>query len=294
MMISKNLLMTVRSTFQNLVGDFLKSTLHLYCPPSFSFTPNNDRDAVGWDLQISLLEKGSFNISDCRIQIQNQWFWKEPRPRVSVFFFKNAFFRKHFGVKFIVILESGINDHKWPLPCKKQKQKNKCTLYSVELWDCCLHPPRPRWSPCLLETHCEDQNCREVYQTHPCTTELSKPDKYFKMYFVKLIWQIIKVSLSLMSYLIAWNTGCNIAWKVSHHPQHCLHSQNWNWKQKWTLVWITVDMIQYNNRDDILNFFRHYGDNIWIKSILSSFLNPVAWTVPDKAFTSTISVSTFI
>ena len=67
MMILKNLLMTVRSTFQNLVGDFLKSTLHLYCPPSFSFTPNNDRDAVGWDLQISLLGKGSFIIINFRL-----------------------------------------------------------------------------------------------------------------------------------------------------------------------------------------------------------------------------------
>ena len=93
MMISKNLLMTVRSTFQNLVGDFLKSTLHLYCPPSFSFTPNNDRDAVGWDLQISLLGGVHliFQIVGFKSRI-NDFEKSQGQESQGIFFLKTHFF----------------------------------------------------------------------------------------------------------------------------------------------------------------------------------------------------------
>ena len=44
--------MTDRWTFQYLVGDLLKSTLHLYVPASFSVMPSNDKTAVGADLEL--------------------------------------------------------------------------------------------------------------------------------------------------------------------------------------------------------------------------------------------------
>ena len=57
-----NLPITFRCTFQYLVGDFLKSTRHLYVPASSAFIPRSDSTAVGSVLVFSCNNRGLFTL----------------------------------------------------------------------------------------------------------------------------------------------------------------------------------------------------------------------------------------